>query len=139
MASGVYVKSVSRFFGGDIDYINSSFSAFLIDLSVYAPDLLNDEDLNDIPEAAILSEASFNGRFITDLNFYGESIVFPSVAASETVTGGAVVIFKESEFNDGSYLCFLLDSEVSSDLPIPLDGTDITVNWPASGLMVATV
>lgn len=135
MASGMYYRSFARFFGGDLDYVNDTFSAYLVS-NAYAPDRENDETIGDIPEAAVLAETQVDGRFISGLALFADALNFPSVPAGD-VPASAVVIFKDDELTSTSYLCFVYDADVLDTFPMTLDGTDVIINWPVEGLFLA--
>ncbi len=138
MPSGIYTNAMPRVWGGDIDWLNDSFSAYLIDLNTYAPDLANDADISAIPEGAILSEVNVAGTFINGLALFADTVTFPSVPAGDA-QAGAVVIFKDTEFESSSYLVSIFDEGVSPDFPLTLDGTDVTITWPAEGLILNVI
>jgi hypothetical protein len=112
---------------GNIDLVNTSISAALLDLSLYSPDLVNDTSLADIPEAALVSETLLTSKTIDNTTFRADDAVFNSVTSEQTVT--AVVVFVDAETFSASTLICLFDDAVA--FPVTPDGTDITVQWDA--------
>lgn len=134
MASGKFNSGFAHFFGGDMDYVNDAFSAYLITYTAYAPDLENDETIANIPEAAIIAETQLEGKYLNGLDFFADPIVFSAVAAS-TTPADAIVIFRDADLASNSYLLCIMDTDVSSELPVTLDGTDVVCNLPAGGFL----
>jgi len=138
MAFGMYETAFTKFFGGDVDFINNNISAFLIDTDHYTPDRSNDETVSNIPDASILSETALSGKFISGLQLHADALVFSSVTSS-TLIGRAIVIFVDAELENDSHLLFIYDSSTAPEFPITPDGTDVTVNWSTAGLMEGTL
>ena len=127
MATGMYDSGKVELMSGNIDLINDSISALLVDLSVYTPDLTVDVSLADIPEAARISETLLTGKGLDVTTFRADDSTFNAVTSDGTVTG--VVVFLDTNIFSTSTLLCLYDSAAA--FPITPDGTDITVQWDA--------
>lgn len=134
MANGMFGGGKLALASGNVDWINASFSALLVDLSHYSPDLADDISLADIPEAAIVATANINGKALSLVEIAGEifcqliadNVVFNSVPEEgKEVT--AIVIALNAETFSGSTLLFIWDDV--SQFPVTPDGTDITIEW----------
>ena len=127
MASGLYASCLAALMSGDLDVVNDSISAMLIDLDEYTPDLDNDASLADIPEAAHIQESLLLGKALVGSVLQADPTVFSSVPAAAGVTIGAIVVFKDAETFAGSTLYYFSDE--AAELPVAPDGTDVTVTW----------
>ncbi len=134
----MYKTGKEALLGGDVDFVNSTISAALINLSEYAPDTLNDETLADIPEDAIVSEVLLTGKSIIDSStpgnvaFDADDAVFQSVAPSG-IEVGAVVLFLDHENIEDTRLLILIDD--APELPVETAGRDITVTFGSGGIL----
>lgn len=124
MASGLYDNGVREIMRGNIDLINSPISALLIDVNEYTVDLATDIDLDDIPEAAIISESALTNKSLDGTTFRADDLTFISVEGNDI---GAVVLFFSQDTNADSKLIAYLDN--APEFPITPDGTDIIISW----------
>jgi len=126
MASGMYQRGKVELMRGNIDLINDSLSVLLVDLSLYAPDLDNDDSQADIPEAARLSEILVTGKSLNGTTLLANDAVFPSIASTLNPVGG-VVLFKDTGVYSTSTLIAFFDN--APEFPITPDGADIVIAW----------
>lgn len=131
MPTGMYTASFGSFMGGDLDFVNDKVSALLIDVAQYAVDLENDATIDDIPEAAVISETLLTGKFIDGLSLYADDAVFQNVVAEDMPTV-AVVVFFDAETTSGSKLFTYYDSDVS----FSFEGDDVIISWSPSGILI---
>jgi len=124
MATGMFENGVRAIMGADIDLVNDDISALLIDTDLYTPDLLNDVDESDIPEASIVARQELTGKTLDGTVFRANNTVFTSVTGANV---GAVLLSLNSDTFDTSALIFCMDN--APELPIVPDGTDITIDW----------
>ncbi len=125
MAKGLYDKGRDKFAIADIDWVNDTLRAVLVDTSLYTVDLVNDEYLSDVPLAARIVTVTLSGRSSAAGVVDADDTTFPNVAAGAAV--GAVVIFKDIGIDNASPLAHYNDE--ASGLPITGDGDDVVVRW----------
>ena len=134
MSKGMYGAGKLALGGGNVDLVNSSVSALLVDLSHYSPDLINDVSLADIPEDSILADAVLDGKTLTQVVvggdpfavFRADNTTFNSVP-DEGKVGTAIVIFLDANTYSESTLLIFWDD--APQFPVTPDGTDITIEW----------
>jgi hypothetical protein len=126
MTSGIYTAALSAFLSGDIDLLNDPISAMLVTTEEYTVDF-DHESQSDVPNAAVLSIVSLSNPTIIDGVFRADDLVFSGVAASDEITGDAIILFVNASTLSGSHLIAYLDN--APEFPVTLDGEDITVVW----------
>jgi len=125
MAKGLYDKGRDKFATGDIDWVNDSMRAVLVDKSQYTADLANDEYLSDVPLAARIKAVTLSGRSTANGVCDADDTTFANVATGASV--GAVLIFKDIGIDSASPLVHYDDE--ATGLPKTGDGDDIVVRW----------
>lgn len=125
MAKGLYDKGRDKFATGDIDWVNDTLRAILVDTSQYTVDLAADEYLSDVPLAARIMTVTLEGRSTDDGVCDADDPTFSNVATGAAV--GAVVIFKDIGIANASPLVHYDDE--ATGLPITGDGDDVVVRW----------
>jgi len=124
MADGMYEKGVASIMGADIDLVNDSIAALLIDLDFYTPDLDSDDTQADIPLAAQIAQVTLTGKTLDGTTFRADDSIFTSVEGDNV---DAIVIMKNTTDSETSLLICLMDS--ASQFPITPDGSNITIQW----------
>lgn len=124
MASGLYENGVKALMGGDIDLINSTIAAVLVDSTEYTVDLANDVDISDVGEDAILKEATLTGKTLDGTTFRADSVTFASVTADNA---DAVVLFLDATTDAGTILIAYLDN--APEFPAAPSAEDVIINW----------
>ena len=125
MASGLYESGINAIMKGNIDLVNSSITAILINSSLYSVDLANDSNQDDIPDSAQIASASLTGKTVDGSKFTANDTVFSSVESDYDVD--AVVLILDTDYEDTSTLIAYLDN--AGEFPITPDGTNITIVW----------
>jgi hypothetical protein len=125
MAKGLYDKGRDKFSLADIDWVNDTVRAVLVDTSVYTVDLVNDEYLSDVPQSARIATVTLTGKSTAAGVVDANDTTFPNVTTGAAV--GAVVIFKDIGIDNGSPLVHY-NSEAAG-LPITGDGDDVVIRW----------
>ena len=127
MASGIYKKAIGSQLRADIDLINDAISCALVNAN-YAPDLINDQSLEDIPEAAIVREGLLINTSVDADNIFRADDITYTLVSSDTDVVGVVLFLEKRTFIDSKLICYL---DNAPEFPITPDGTDITINWDA--------
>jgi hypothetical protein len=123
MATGMFENGVRAMMGADIDLVNDDIAALLV-TSLYTPDLVNDTDQSDVPEAAIIATKNLTGKTLDGTVFRADNTVFTSVVGNDIA---AIVLIKNTDSLGTSLLIHYIDN--APELPITPDGTDITIQW----------
>lgn len=123
MTSGLYRAGVSAIMSGNIDLLNDSISAMLVDTTVYTVDLTSDSTQDDIPSAAQIAEVTLTGKTLDGTTFRASDATFTGVDSGETI--GAVIIFLDTDYDSTSLLLAYIDN--ADEFPLTTDGTAITV------------
>jgi len=125
MASAMYDKGRERFGNGDVDWVNDTIQATLVNTSLYTPNLATDEFIADVPSAAIIMSVTVVGKSNTGGVLDADETVFPNVA--EGVVAGALILWKNTDFDNSSPLLAYIDN--APELPATGEGTDVIVAW----------
>jgi hypothetical protein len=125
MAKGLYDKGRDKFATGDIDWVNDTMRAVLVDTSKYTVDLAVHEYLSDVPLSARIATVTLSGRSTSAGVCDADDTTFSNVATGAAV--GAVVIFKDIGIDNASPLVHYDDS--ATGLPITGDGDDVVIRW----------
>jgi hypothetical protein len=136
MANVVYPKYKEALLGAaanvslnDSEGTTGVFAA-LIDTGTYTYDAAHDfyNDLSGI----VGTDQEITSKTIVDGLFDGDNCVFPSVSGS---SAEAIVIYRKNAGANSSWrLIAYLDTGVSG-LPVTPNGTNININWNASGIV----
>jgi hypothetical protein len=124
MAKGLYKNGVTEIMKGNIDLVNSTISAVLLDKTYYTVDLTNDTDLSDIAAAAELSHKEMSGKTVVGTVFRANDTTFSSVTGTKA---DAIVLYLDNDTEEASTLIYYADDP--TEFPITPDGTDITIAW----------
>lgn len=126
MAKGLYDKGRDKFATGDIDWVNDTLRAVLIDTSVYTVNLATDEYLSDVPLAARIATVTLSGRSTSGAGVCdADDTTFSNVATGANVT--AAVIFKDIGIENASPLVHYDDE--AAQFPITGDGDNVVIRW----------
>jgi len=114
---------------GSIDFESDSVAAFLIDSGSYTVNLSSDSTIEDISDAARVSEATLSGKTVVGGVFDCNAITFSSVSGTNA---DALVLFVNADDVEKCQLICYIDN--AAEFPLTPDGTDIAVNPSATGL-----
>jgi hypothetical protein len=125
MASAMYEHGRERFGNGDVDWVNDTIQATLVNTSLYTVDLANDEYIVDVPSAAVIDTVTVTGKSNALGVFDADATTFPNVVDGAVV--GALILWKNTDFDNSSPLLAYIDN--APELPATADGTDVIVSW----------
>lgn len=125
MANIMYDKAYEAFGNAQINWLADTIKVVLVDTGGYTLNAATHEFLSDIPSGArIATSAALTGKAnvlgVLDAN----DSSWPGVTG---LSGGAVVIFKDTGTAGTSRLIFYLDT--ASGLPVTPNGGDINIKW----------
>jgi hypothetical protein len=124
MANALYGIGRNSFLLGDIDWVNDTITAVLVDTATYSVDIDVDDFLADIPageRVATQAMAGMSGAL---------GVADATDTVFSTVTGDpceAVVIYKDTGSAATSNLLVYIDT--ATGLPVTPNGGNITVQW----------
>lgn len=124
MTTSLYESGVSAFMDGDIDLINNSVYALLV-TSAYTPSFSSDQFKSDIPDSATITDSILANKSVAAGVFRCDDTVFTSPVADSVIT--AIVLFKRADYPSTSQLIAYIDN--AAELPLTLDGSDLTITW----------
>lgn len=125
MANALYDTGRNAFLLGDIDWVNDTIAAVLVDTGApYTVDLVNHDFLDDIPVGARIATQNMAGMSGSAGIADATDTVFGSVTGA---TVEAVVIYKNTGAAATSQLIAYIDT--ATGLPVTPNGGDITVQW----------
>ena len=128
MANVLYPKGKKKFLDGDIDLLNDTIMATLIDLADYTYDA-DDEFYSDVAAAAKVAEIELaTGKTTTGGQFNADDVTWLNVTGD---TCEAVIIWKDTGDDATSALIAFIDDD-ESGLPVTPNGGNITSQWDAS-------
>jgi hypothetical protein len=124
MANALYGLGRDAFLNGNIDWVNDTITAVLVDTATYTVSIDADDFLADIPV----------GERVATQALAGQSTALGVADATDTVfstvTGDvveAVVIYKDTGSAATSNLLVYIDT--ATGLPVTPNGGNITVQW----------
>lgn len=124
MANALYGLGRDAFLNGNIDWVNDTITAVLVDTATYTVSIDVDDFLADIPV----------GERVATQALAGQSTALGVADATDTVfstvTGDvveAVVIYKDTGSAATSNLLVYIDT--ATGLPVTPNGGNITVQW----------
>lgn len=130
MANSFYVKAKDGLWGGDIAYDTDNIKCVLVDTGLYTVNLSTHEFLSDIPVGARTAISSnLTGKTISNGAIDASDVVLASVSGNESE---AVVVYQDTGSVGTSRLLVYVDT--ATGLPVVPNGTDITIQWNASGI-----
>jgi hypothetical protein len=130
MANAFYTKAKDGLWGGDIAYDTDNIKAVLVDTASYTANLATDEFLSDIPVGArVATSSNLTSKTISGGAIDAADVVYSTVSGNESE---AVVLYQDTAVEGTSRLIVYVDT--ATGLPVTPNGTDITVQWNASGI-----
>lgn len=125
MASAIYDKARKAFLDADIDMLDDTIKAILVDSADYTIDLANHDFLDDIPAAARVGSAvTLANKTTTAGVFDADDITFTGVSGDQFEY---IIIYKHTGTESTSNLIACIDT--ATGLPCTPNGSDITVTW----------
>lgn len=129
MANVIQASAKKLFADGDIDLLTDTIKVFLIDTADYTYSAAH-ANLSDIPAAARVASATLASKTTTGGVFDAADAVFSSVSGD---ISEALAIVKDTGTEATSAFISYIDTGVTG-LPVTPVGTNITVQWNASGI-----
>lgn len=127
MANALYDKAKQKFLSGEIDMINDTIKAVLVDGADHTPDTSTDEFLSAIASGArVATTAALTNKSVTNGVFDADDTVFEDVTGD---TSELIVIFKDTEDASTSPLIAKIDTVSGGALSVTPNGGDINVQW----------
>jgi len=130
MANALYDSGKERLLGHsteDIDLINDTIKAILIDTADYTVNTSTHTHLDDVASAARVATATLATKTVTAGTFDAADTTFSSVTGDSVE---AIIIYKDSGVESTSPLIAYIDT--TTGLPITPGGADIVVDWNGS-------
>jgi len=157
MASGTPVRTLAEIFRGDIDLVNDTLRAALInDTTAYTFDPVADKFLNDVLDGGTTAEefgssggTGYARQTVTtqsvtedntneEVDFDADNITFPDL---NNATIQAAIIYKQVGGDDSTPgddpIIQVYDGDQSdiNDFPIPTNGSDIRIEFNSAGVL----
>lgn len=128
MANAAYAKSGGKFAKAQIDLLNHTIKAVLIDIGLYTVNLATHEWLSDIASGARVATATISSKTVSDDGvFDGADTAFVNPLNK---TCSAIVIYKDTGNAATSPLWLWFDTVTG----LLSSAANITVQWNASGI-----
>jgi len=127
MANALYDSARGAFLRGEINWLVDSFSAVLIDTSIYNVNLATDATLDSIAPTAINATGAqpLLTKVVTTVGAAdAANVTFTAVSGSQIQ---AIVIYKDTGASNTSQLVAYIDT--ATGLPITPNTGDIIVTW----------
>ena len=128
MASAIYPIAKKAFLDGDIDLLNDTIRAVLVDTGTYTYNVAHDF-YNDLSGVVGSESGAFGSKTTTGGVFDAADISFTAVSGA---TAEAIVIFQDTGNVATDRLIAYIDT--ASGLPVTPNGGDINVAWSGSGI-----
>lgn len=126
MANGFYARALKEFGDGNIDMVNDTIKAFLIDTGNYTVNLSTHDFLDDVGATAREGSAvTLSGKSMSSGGIFDASDATFSSVTGDTVE--AVIIYKDSGVESTSPLICYIDS--GTGFPFTPNGSDVVVSW----------
>lgn len=124
MANALYDKGRNSFLEGEIDWVDDTIKAVIVDSADYTVDLANHQYLDDVPAAARVATATLSGQTAVDGVADASDTTFNNVTGDQAE---AVVLYKDTGIEGTSPLIAYIDT--ATGLPITPSGSDIIIEW----------
>lgn len=141
-----------KYFNGSIDLSNDTIRVALYDdSSSYTPDPDTVEFLGDLFDGgttvAEFSDTNYSRQSVStssvtqddtddEATWDGDDVTWSSLGGSDTIQGA--VVYKQVGGDDTTPaddpILRVIDSSEESDLPLPTNGSDVTISWNAEGI-----
>ena len=132
MSNAFFSKGREAFARGDVDWVDDTIKAVLVDAADVTINTSTMDFLNDILLAARVATATLAGKSATDGVLKAGNTLFTAVTGDQLE---GLVIYKDTGVESTSPLLIFFDTTAAS-APISLipNGGDITAVWNASGI-----
>jgi len=124
MTNALYGLGRDAFLNGDIDWVNDTITAVLVDTATYSVDIDVDDFLADIPAGERVATQAMAGMSSALGVADATDTVFSTVTGD---TCEAVVIYKDTGSAATDPLLVYIDT--ATGLPVTPNGGNITVQW----------
>lgn len=124
MANALYDKGRDEFANGNIDWVNDTIKAVLVDTADYSVSLTTHDYLDDIAASARVATGTLASKTTAAGVVDAANLVLSTVSGDEAE---ALVIYKDTGVESTSTLIAYFDT--ASGLPITPNGGDITIEW----------
>jgi phage tail sheath gpL-like len=129
VATKLYPKAKKAFLDGEIDLLDNTIKAILVDSADYTYSDTH-QYLSSVASGAIVATSgAFSSKTTTDGVFDAGDVTFSSVTGDQFE---AVIIYKDTGDSATSNLIAYIDN--ATGLPITPSGGDITLQWDANGI-----
>lgn len=140
MATNTYEKFKVALASAGIDLSAGTLKVILVDAADYTVDIVNHDFLDDVPAGARVATATLASVTLTASQVSSKSVV--TLDAADTtftaVTGDtseALIIYKDTGVEGTSRLIAYMDSNTVTGLAVTPNGSDLTIQWSASGIL----
>lgn len=124
MANALYAKAKEAFLSKQIDLLNDTIKATLVDSADYTLDLANHDFIDDVPAGARVATVTLSGKSVTGGVFDAADATFSSVTGDQCEY---IIIWQDTGTESTSCLIAIIDT--ATGLPITPNGADINVVW----------
>ncbi|MFA5439641.1 hypothetical protein [Dehalococcoides sp.] len=124
MANALYAKAKQAFLSKQIDLLNDTIKATLVDSADYTLDLANHDFIDDVPAGARVATVTLSGKSVTGGVFDASDPTFSSVTGDQCEY---IIIWQDTGTESTSHLIAVIDT--ATGLPITPNGADINLVW----------
>jgi len=127
MANQFYDYGRNEFLLGNIDWVDDTINAVLVDTADYTVDIASDMFLSGVDAAGRVATQAISGQTGTSGIADAGDTIFSSVTGD---TCEAVVLYKDTGNEDTSPLIAYIDS--GTNLPVTPNSGNITIQWAST-------
>ena len=127
MANALYPKAKEDFLAGNLNLSSNTITLALIDTGVYTFSSAH-EDRADVPNGAVVAEATLASKTITSGVFDADDSTFTSVSGANCE---ALIIYHTDTESGNAASRLIAYIDTATGLPILPNGGDITVRFSA--------
>jgi hypothetical protein len=127
MANALYPKAKEDFLAGNLNLSSNTITLALVDTDVYTFSSAH-EDRADVPNAAVVAEATLASKTITSGVFDADDSTFTSVSGANCE---ALIIYHTDTQGGNTTSRLIAYIDTATGLPILPNGGDITVRFSA--------
>ncbi|MEQ4489668.1 MAG: hypothetical protein AAC990_04815 [Dehalococcoides mccartyi] len=124
MANALYAKAKQAFLSKQIDLLNDTIKATLVDSADYTLDIANHDFIDDVPAGARVATVTLSGKSVTGGVFDAADATFSSVTGDQCEY---IIIWQDTGTESTSRLIAIIDT--ATGLPITPNGADINIVW----------
>lgn len=137
MANSVYGKAKENILNGNIDFSSSQYKVLLVKKALYTIDINEDENVSDIPSAAIVTRSFPISNTTNTLGVIdGDDLI---ISLNSNQSFDAVVFYQNGTSDANSKLIFYVDTAEGLPYPGSLQQVSVNIVWSNNSVKILSL